>query len=88
MANGANKNWIRLLGCLDGFHVENGHWPTRVLLPQECLEDLRDHILGPEAFEVVNQKVPLVQGNAQFIGQDNDGNSYDYGRRGFPPQEA
>ena len=86
MLNGADKNWIRLLAALNGFHVDHGHWPKWVRMPEVAIEELRDHILGPEGFELVNGKVALIPDHA-FIAEDQQGNSYDYSSRGFPDEK-
>ena len=66
MPNGVDKNWFRLLGTLNGFHTEFGHWPKWVRLDPMSLEDLREFILGPKAFEAVNEKVTLIPDESEF----------------------
>jgi hypothetical protein len=84
MPNGDNKNYIRLCGAIDGFKLRFLKWPTRVVAYPMCIEDLRDHVLSPNLFQIVTEKIELVEGNAGFRAEDNDGNIYDYGSEGFP----
>lgn len=84
MPNGGDKNFVRLCAALDGFRQRHGRWPTRVVAYPAALEDLRQHVLGRAAFDAVTMKVALVEGNAGFRAEDDRGDSYDYGREGFP----
>jgi len=86
MPNGDDKNWIRLCAALDGFFARYGKWPTRVRVFPGALEDLRTHVLGPEAFAVVSRKVRLVPDEASMLAEDDEGHAYDYGKEGFPRQ--
>ncbi|NTW88048.1 MAG: hypothetical protein HGB26_02755 [Desulfobulbaceae bacterium] len=49
-----------------------------------CIEDLRDHVLNQNLYQIVSEKIELVEGNAGFRAEDNEGNAYDYGSEGFP----
>jgi hypothetical protein len=84
MPNGGDKNFVRLCGALDGFKVRYGRWPIRVVIYPMSLDDLREHVLSPEAFATVMQKVRLVEGDAGFQAEDGEGNVYDYANEGFP----
>lgn len=84
MPNGDNKNFIRLCGAIDGFKQRHLKWPTRVVAHSMCIDDLRNHVLSPIAFQLVTDKVELFEGDAGFRAEDNDGNTYDYGSEGFP----
>jgi hypothetical protein len=84
MPNGGDKNFVRLCAALDGFRGRYGRWPTRVVVHPVSLEDLREHVLGRAAYDSVTSKVALVAGDAGFRAEDDDGNSYDYGKEGFP----
>ena len=68
--------------------MTHGHWPTEVLLPYGCLEDLQT-ILSPESLVQVRSKVRLVGTESAFEARDEQGNVFDYHTQGFsgPPPE-
>ena len=84
MPNDHDKNWIRLCGAVDGFHVRYGHWPTRVRLFPVQLSDIRDDLFSPEDYARIIAKVTLVPDRATMIAEDDSGASYNYGTEGFP----
>ena len=86
MPNGADKNWVRLCGALDGFYMRYGRWPTRVRVFPASLADLRERLLSPGALAMVESKLQLVADEASMVAEDDEGRSYDYGQEGFPPQ--
>lgn len=87
MPNGADKNFVRLCAALNGFRLRYGKWPTRVVIHPISLEDLREHVLSSRDFRVVAAKVHLVEGDAGFRAEDDEGNEYHYGEEGFPDEE-
>lgn len=87
MPNGADKNFVRLCAALNGFRMRYGSWPSRVVIHPISLADLREYVLSPEDFRTVTGKVTLVEGDAGFRAEDDQGNSYDYGEEGFPDRE-
>jgi hypothetical protein len=84
MPNGHDKNWIRLLGAIDGFRVRYDAWPTRVRIFSASLADIRDHLFSPELYAKLTQKLDLIANEAPMVAEDDDGNSYSYGAEGFP----
>ena len=85
MPNRGDRNWIRFCAAVDGFRLRYGRWPTRVWLFPAALEDIRDHILPPAAYERVACQVRLVpEADAPMIAEDDLGGRYDYGKEGFP----
>ena len=87
MANGDDKNLIRLCAAIDGFRSRFKRWPVRVLLDQRCIDDLRTHVLSESHFERVASLITLVPTQrGTFTAMDNTGASYDYGAEG-PPHE-
>ena len=81
---GHDKNWIRLLGALDGFRAKYGTWPSRVRIFPQALAGLREHLFTPEAFAQLLAKVELIADEAPMVAEDSAGNSYSYGAEGFP----
>jgi hypothetical protein len=89
MANGDDKNWIRLLAALDGFHARFGTWPLRVRMYPGSLVDLKEFLFSPALFSKLRQKVLLIaEEDAGFIAEDDAGHRYSYaeGVPEHPPQ--
>jgi hypothetical protein len=87
MPNGADKNFIRLCAAIDGFRICYKAWPKAIRLPEGAIADLRDHVLGPQAFAKVEAKVRLIPDNAFMVAEDGTGRTYEYGEMAFPDQE-
>jgi hypothetical protein len=88
MPNGGDKNYIRLCAAIEGFRVNYNAWPTAVRVRADMIADLRDHVLGPEAFAKVEAKLRIIPEDGAFmIAEDGTGRTYDYGEKGFPDQE-
>jgi len=93
MPNGNDRNWVRLRAALEGFFVKHGHWPSRVRLHRDTLEDLKSHLFTPESWTRLSEKLEfLADEDAPIVAEDAAGSSYSYGREGFPdrrpPQSA
>jgi hypothetical protein len=88
MPNGHDKNWIRLLGAIDGFRARYDAWPTRVRIFPASLSDIRDHLFSPELYAKLTQKVQLIADEAPMVAEDDAGNSYSYGDEGFPSKRS
>lgn len=85
MANGHDKNWVRVCAAVDGFRQRYGHWPLRVRLMPISLDDLVNNILTPDGFAVVSSKFELVgDEGAEMIAEGLNGKTYCYGTEGFP----
>jgi hypothetical protein len=86
--NGADKNWVRLRGALEGFFVTHGHWPTRVRLWPVILDNLRNDLFTPAAWERVVAHLEFVpDDSAPIVAEDAQGRLYSYGEQGFPEQD-
>jgi hypothetical protein len=83
--NGHDANWVRVCAAIDGFRGRYGRWLARVRLFSVALEAIHNHILTPEGFAVVASVVELVADDAApMIAEGAEGESYNYGREGFP----
>jgi hypothetical protein len=85
MPNGHDKNWIRLLGAIDGFRVRYGAWPTRIRIFPASLRNIREDLFSPDLFVKLTEKIQLVADELAMVAEDEHGNSYSYGIDGFPP---
>jgi hypothetical protein len=83
MPNGRDKNWVRLLGALNGFRARYGFWPTKVRIFPGALRNIREDLFSSRLFLELNQKVQLVGDDCPFVAEDDQGNSYSYGKEGF-----
>jgi hypothetical protein len=84
MPNGNDRNWIRVRAALEGFFVKHGHWPTRVRLHPDTLEDLKSHLFTPASWTRVTEQLEfLADESAPIVAEDAAGRSYSYGE-GFP----
>lgn len=87
MPNGDDTDWVRVCAAIDGFRARYGRWPARVRLFPAALDGLREHVLTPEGFAVVASVIELVpDAAAPMIAEGAEGESYNYGREGFPPR--
>ena len=87
MPNGDQRNVFRLCSAIDGFRLRYGSWPTRVRIVPSAIEDLSNHLLGKRRFAKVQAKIQLIsEKGAEFIAEDEIGNSYNYGREGEPKE--
>ena len=83
MPNGESKNWIRFLASLEGFYVTYGNWPVRMFVYPEFIEELKK-MMQPGEFDRLQTKLELIPApKATFLSEDDQGQSYDYGKQGF-----
>jgi hypothetical protein len=83
--NGDDASWVRVCAAVDGFRRRYGRWPARVRLFPAALDGLREHVFTPEGFAVVASVIELVADeSAPMIAEGTAGESYNYGREGFP----
>lgn len=81
MANGHDKNRIRLRLTLEGFRSRFGHWPAQVRIPPVVLADIRDSILTSESFDRVAAAITIIGDHDDiFLAEDADGNRFHYGQ--------
>jgi hypothetical protein len=83
--NGDDASWVRVCAAIDGFRARYGRWPARVRLFPSALDGLREHVFTSEGLAVVVSIVELVADeSAPMIAEGAEGESYNYGREGFP----
>ena len=84
MPNGVDQNWVRLVAAVDGFYLEHGRWPSRVLLYGPAIKTLKTLVFSEESFAKLTSKIDLVSSESPVVAEDDFGNQYSYGKRGFP----
>jgi len=88
MPNGDEKNWSRFCFALAGFRQAHGAWPTRISLPEDYIREIREHLLTPESFQRVQEKILIVARDGDIVAEDSSGRSYTYGTDWPDPCEA
>jgi hypothetical protein len=83
MQNGDHKNWVRLGDTIDGFRVEHGRWPTKILLPEGIFNNLKQHVFNKERFERIEENLSFVVEDVPIVAADDSGRSYSYEDLGF-----
>lgn len=79
MANGHDRNLVRLLLAVEGFRARYRRWPTRVRLDQGYIEDLQ-RILSDVGFENLTSKLVLVPDPEPGLhAEDDEGGRFSYG---------
>ena len=77
---------IRLLLCLGGYRAKFGRWPGTVVLPIEFHDSLRDLILSPCGWRLLNDHLDLVASEGTtFYAEGPNGERHDYD--GCDPQD-
>lgn len=88
MANGEDKNFIRMMAAINGFRVKYNKWPTHIRTYPGIIEDIENYVLGPESFKLLTNKLKLIKDNDyMMLAEDTEGNKYDYESNGFPEKE-
>ena len=81
MANGYDKNWMRICWCIDGFRARFGRWPKVVRVPDLVLSDLVSHVLTPIGFALVSSYVEIAPAGEELkiVAEDGSGDEHPYG---------
>lgn len=79
MANGHDRNLVRLILALEGFRALHGHWPQRVLLEKDYIKDFKQ-LLTEHSYKQLISKVDLIASRTEGMrAEDDQGNSFTYG---------
>lgn len=75
--SGSPRAWVHLCAAIDGFRRSHDGWPTRVVLPEPELHELREGLLSAESLARVGEKIAL-EGHAarDALAEDATGRSY------------
>ena len=83
MKNGDHKNWVRLCDTIDGFRVEHGRWPTKILLSEGIFNHLKRDVFNEERFERIEESLSFVVEDVPIVAADDSGRSYSDGDLGL-----
>jgi len=87
MTNSYEKNWLRLLGTIDGFRLKHQRWPTRIYLHAAILDDLQQQLFTAESFAKLAGKLEFsAREDAWLIAADEAGNEYSFNKEGLPKE--
>lgn len=86
MQDNDHRNWVRLCDTIDGFRVEHGRWPTKILLPEGILEAFKLHVFTKERFTRIEENLSFVVEDVPIVAEDDSGRSYSCEDVGFPKQ--
>lgn len=84
MPNGYDKNWVRLVAAVTGFHIRYGTWPVRVRMFPACLSSIQESVLSAESFAQLTAKLDLIADEVAHTAEDDEGNAYCLGTDGWP----
>jgi hypothetical protein len=77
MANGAGKNWVRVVNLVTGFRKEFGVWPVELFLPSWLIQNLKEALL-PEEFERIASRLQLTPQEPGMVAGDRNGRRHTY----------
>jgi len=70
----------RMLDTLAGYFAKFGEWPTRLLIPTGMYEGLRNEILGPLGWAMLNARLHVVPADLPTVYAEGPGDrSHEYG---------
>jgi hypothetical protein len=72
MANGYDRNWVRMCHVINDFRFVHGHWPTRFRIPSEQLRYLQQ-LFTPEDFAKISAKIQLITDETAYRAEDEAG---------------
>jgi hypothetical protein len=84
MQNRDHKDWVRLCETIDGFRVEHGRWPTKILLSEGIFKNLKHDVFTKERFTRIEENLSFVVEDVPIIAADDSGRSYSYEDLGLP----
>ena len=81
MPNGADRNFVRYISCIAGFRAKFNHWPTKIRLDSNFIEELKE-VMKHEDYKKMNLMITIIPDNSNpwdglYIAEDEEGNTYD-----------
>lgn len=69
----------RVLNCLAGYFERFKQWPTRIMINRELCDGLRDTVLGPRGWYLLNERLQVVRVAAGTVyAEGPDGRRHEY----------
>ncbi len=76
----------RLLDTINVFRKKYGHWPTKAYVNSDMLDAIKNEILSPLGWEMLEEKITLTAINqGTIIAADDSRNEYEYDAKHFTP---
>lgn len=92
MPNGADRNFVRFIRCIESFRIQFNKWPTKVRLDPSFIEELRE-VISEEDHERLCDKIEIIPDDSNpydglYIAEDDDGNVVDLMQAKFTIKDA
>jgi hypothetical protein len=76
----------RLLDAINMFRKKYGHWPTKVNVQNGMLDAIKNEILSPLGWKMLEESITLVGINeGKVIASDDSQNEYEYDAKHITP---
>lgn len=87
MPNGANRNFVRFIRCIETFRIQFNKWPSRVRLDPDFIKELQE-VMSDEDYGKLKGKIEIVSDDSNpydglYIAEDDEGNVVDLIRSKF-----
>ena len=87
MPNGADRDFVRFIRCIETFRILHDRWPTSIRLDTAFIMELQK-VLSDDDYKKLNTKITIIpDGNnpydGLFIAEDDEGNTLDLLRSKF-----
>lgn len=91
MPNGVDRNFVRFISCIAGFKIKLNHWPTKMRLDPNFINELRE-VMDIEDYTKLNHKIKLIPDESNpwdglYIAEDDEENTYDLMQSGYASQK-
>ena len=75
-----NLTWLMFINAISGFYSQFKSWPTRIIINEKVLADLRENFITPNALSKIERKVEIIPTDHEVILAENDeGQTFLYG---------
>lgn len=81
MPNGADRNFVRFVRCIELFRTQFNKWPSRVRLDPSFIKELQE-VISEEAYGRLREKIEIIPDNSNpydglYVAEDDEGNILD-----------
>ena len=81
MPNGADRNFVRFIRCIETFKLKFNKWPTKIRLDNSFIRELQA-VLSYDDYKRLNDKITLIPDDSNpfdgmYVAKDDEGNVVD-----------
>ena len=92
MPNGADRNFVRFIRCIETFRIKYNKWPTRVRLDPSFIRELQE-AMSDEDHKKLNDKIMIIPDDSNpydglYIAENDEGDVVDLIRSEFISGDA